>query len=253
MSPRYAPGMPTVILDARTAEPTTWPEGAHRADLERHLATPADAAHGGRHPLPPLAEWLHTVARWGIAPDTDVVVTDDQDGGLAAARCWWMLRAIGHERVTVVPFADLDLPLTDVPTPLTRAAPYPGPTDWLWPTVDVDEVDRRRDDPAWRVLDARSADRFRGEVEPIDPVAGHIPGARNLPWQETTDPEVFRARYDAVVGDVPAERVIVHCGSGVTACHTLLQLDRLGRPPAALYVGSWGEWCRQGRPIGTGA
>jgi len=239
----------TVILDARKTAGTTWPEGSHRADLEVHLSAPDDATHGGRHPLPPLADWCATLGRWGIDPDTDVLVTDDLHGGLAAARCWWMLRAVGHSRVQVVPLDQLDVPMTDAPTPRAHAGPYPNPGAWQWPTVDVDEVERRRRDPSWRVLDARSPDRFHGETEPIDPVAGHIPGAHNLPWPDTTELPVFRERLAAVLGDTPLERVIVHCGSGVTACHTLLQLDRLGLGPAALYVGSWSEWCRQGRPI----
>jgi thiosulfate/3-mercaptopyruvate sulfurtransferase len=244
--------MPPVILDARPTRGATWPVGAHRADLERDLSAPSDPARGGRHPLPSLPDWLATLGRWGITPDTDVVVTDDQHGGLAAARCWWMLRAVGHTRVTVVPMEALGLPMTDVPSPTAPTAPYPDPGAWRWPTVDVEEVERRRTDPGWRVLDARAAERFRGEVEPLDPVAGHIPGAVNVPWGETTDLEVARERLQAALGDTPAERVLVHCGSGVTACHTLLQLDRLGMGAPALYVGSWSEWCRQGRPIGTG-
>lgn len=239
----------TVILDARKTAGTTWPEGAHRADLEVHLSAPGDAATGGRHPLPALSDWCATLGRWGIDPDTDVLVTDDLHGGLAAARCWWMLRAVGHTRVRVVPLDQLDVPMTDTPTPPASSAPYPNPGAWQWPTVDVEEVERRRLDPSWRVLDARSPERFRGETEPIDPVAGHIPGAHNLPWPDTTELPVFQQRLEAVLGDTPLDRVIVHCGSGVTACHTLLQLDRLGLGPAALYVGSWSEWCRQGRPM----
>lgn len=234
----------TVLLDARKNAATTWPEGAHRAELERDLSAPGDPADGGRHPLPPLAEWCATLGRWGITPDTEVLVFDDQHGGLAAARCWWMLRAVGHERVRVADLADLDLPQTDRPTPPVEAPAYPA-TAWCLPTVDAATVDARRADPAWRVLDARAAPRFRGEVEPPDPVAGHIPGAINVPWEETVDLEIARARLADALGDVPPERVIVHCGSGVTACHTLLQLHRLGLDGAALYVGSWSEWCRQ--------
>jgi len=115
------------------------------------------------------------------------------------------------------------------------------------PAVSVDEVEARRTDPTWRVIDARSAPRFRGEIEPIDPIAGHIEGAINVPWQETTDLAVAKARLARALGDVPPERTVVHCGSGVTACHTLLQMHRLGLDGARLYVGSWSEWCRQHR------
>lgn len=116
----------------------------------------------------------------------------------------------------------------------------------------MSEVDARRNDPSWKILDVRAANRFRGETEPIDPVAGHIPGAVNLPYTENLgkSPEELRAMYEELMGDVPPERLIVHCGSGVTACHTLLALETAGLHGAALYVGSWGEWCRNGMPIG---
>ena len=102
------------------------------------------------------------------------------------------------------------------------------------------------------MLDVRSTPRFRGDTEPIDPVAGHIPGAVNLPYTENTgkSPEELRQMYEQFLDGVPPERLIVHCGSGVTACHTLLALDRAGLHGASLYVGSWGEWCRNGMPIG---
>jgi thiosulfate/3-mercaptopyruvate sulfurtransferase len=123
---------------------------------------------------------------------------------------------------------------------------------WQLPTVTLDEVDARRNDPSWRVLDVRATPRFRGDTEPIDPVAGHIPGAVNLPYTENLgkSPEELRAMYEELLGGVPPERLIVHCGSGVTACHTLLALDRAGLHGASLYVGSWGEWCRNDMPVG---
>ncbi len=242
----------TLILDARKASPTSWPVGSHRADLERDLSAPADPADGGRHPLPALEAWLVTLGLWGITPDTHVVVTDDLQGGLAAARCWWMLRAVGHDRVRVAPLSELSVAMTDTPTHTTAVGPYPNPGGWQWPMADVEEVERRRADPTWRIVDARAEERFRGDTEPLDPVAGHIPGAVNVPWGETLELEVARERLQTALGDTPAERVIVHCGSGVTACHTLLQLDRLGTGTPALYVGSWSEWCRQSRPVGKG-
>jgi thiosulfate/3-mercaptopyruvate sulfurtransferase len=120
----------------------------------------------------------------------------------------------------------------------------------------MEQVDALRHDPSWRVLDVRAAARFRGETEPIDPVAGHIPGAINLPYAENLDatghfksPEVLRRMYEELFGGVPPERVIVHCGSGVTACQTLLALDMAGLRGASLYVGSWGEWCRNDKPV----
>jgi thiosulfate/3-mercaptopyruvate sulfurtransferase len=118
----------------------------------------------------------------------------------------------------------------------------------------MERVDAVRNDDAWRVLDVRSTERFRGETEPIDPVAGHIPGAINLPFAENLErgrfksPAVLREEYQTLFGDTPVERVVVHCGSGVTACHTLLALEHAGLGGAALYVGSWSEWCRNDKP-----
>ena len=237
--------MNTVILDARSREAyeAGHIEGALHADLETQLSAPGDPAKGGRHPLPPIEQWLAQVAAWGITPETRVIVYDDQDGANAAARAWWMLRAIGHENVEVL----------NAPSPLSPPAGRgDGGEGWQLPTVTMAQVDALRRDPSWKVLDVRSTPRFRGDTEPIDPVAGHIPGAVNLPYTENTgkSPEELRQMYEQFLDGVPPERLIVHCGSGVTACHTLLALDRAGLHGASLYVGSWGEWCRNGMPIG---
>ena len=241
--------MNTVILDARprAAYDAGHVEGAIHADLERHLSAPGDPAKGGRHPLPPLERWLAQVAEWGITPSTQVLVYDDQDGANAAARAWWMLRAIGHENVEVLSAAQRSAGVPPAVPAASRAAASGGWAEtWQLPTVTIDEVDRLRTDPDWRVLDVRSPERFRGETEPIDPIAGHIPGAVNLPYTENTGktPEQLRAMYEDLLQGVPPERLIVHCGSGVTACHTLLALDKAGLRGASLYVGSWSEWCR---------
>ena len=122
------------------------------------------------------------------------------------------------------------------------------------PAVDLPRIDALRRDAAWKVLDVRSRERFRGETEPIDPIAGHIPGAVNLPFAENLEngrfksAQTLRAMYEEVLGGTPPERLIVHCGSGVTACHTLLALEAAGLEGASLYVGSWGEWCRNDLP-----
>jgi thiosulfate/3-mercaptopyruvate sulfurtransferase len=141
------------------------------------------------------------------------------------------------------------LPAPAAPPP--PAPPYPGDR-WLWPTVSFEEVDRLRLDPDWKVLDVRSRPRYQGATEPIDPVAGHIPGALNLPFAENLDaqgrfksPEALRALYLEFLAGTAPGHLVVHCGSGVTACHTLLALDRAGLGGAALYVGSWSEWCRR--------
>lgn len=239
--------MNTVILDARPRQAYEAGHlgGAIHADLETQLSGAsgnADPARGGRHPLPPIERWLRQVAEWGITPETRVVIYDDQQGANAAARAWWMLRAIGHENVEVLGVA---------PAPPSPAA-RPYATSWLLPTATMEEVDALRRDPSWKVLDVRAAARYRGETEPIDPVAGHIPGAVNLPYMENVgkSPAELRAMYENLLGGLPPERLIVHCGSGVTACQTLLALDRAGLHGAALYVGSWGEWCRNDKPVG---
>jgi thiosulfate/3-mercaptopyruvate sulfurtransferase len=247
-----------VILDAR---PRAQYEAEHiagaiHADPDRHLAAPHDAANGGRHPLPRLEQWLQQLGAWGIGPETKVVIYDDAFGANAAARAWWMLRAVGHEDVAVLDggLRASDLPRsTEEPQPEPRAA-YPA-RGWQRPVADMREVDARRDDPQWKVLDVRSAERYRGETEPIDPIAGHIPGAVNLPYFENLADGVhfknaaaLRAQYEQLLGDTPVERLIVHCGSGVTACHTLLALEAAGLNGASLYVGSWSEWCRNDRP-----
>ena len=241
--------MNVVILDARSRD--AWEaghlEGAIHADPERQLAAPGDPAKGGRHPLPPLDQWLRQVAEWGITPETRVLVYDDQNGANAAARAWWMLRAIGHEHVEVWS-AEAAPPHCDSRESESGgvASALPTPDTWQLPTVTMEQVDRLRTDPNWRVLDVRSRERFRGETEPIDPIAGHIPVAINLPYTENIgkSPEELRAMYEELLGGVPPERLVVHCGSGVTACHTLHALDKAGLHGASLYVGSWSEWCR---------
>lgn len=253
--------MHVVILDARTPEAYAAGhlEGAIHADLETQLSSASvnpDPARGGRHPLPPLERWLRQVAEWGITPATHVVVYDDAQGANAAARAWWMLKAIGHEDVEVLTeWRGTDVRMLASPgSAAERRGPVP---DWQLPTVTMEQVDRLRTDPDWRVLDVRAAPRYRGETEPIDPVAGHIPGAVNLPFADNLDaegrfkaPHVLRRLYDDLLDGVRPERLIVHCGSGVTACHTLLALEKAGLPGASLYVGSWGEWCRNDMPVG---
>ena len=241
--------------------------GAVRVDMDRDLSRAGEADHdparGGRHPLPALRRWLETVGRWGIGPDTPVVVYDAQ-GGANAARAWWMLRAIGHPRVVVLdgglPAAQAaGLPLSTEAPPVEDLGAYPT-LHWQLTTVDIDVVESlaKRDD--WRVLDVRAAVRYRGETETLDPVAGHIPGARNLPFSENLREDgrfkpraELRAQYEAFLGGLPVEHLVVHCGSGVTACHTLLALEQAELPGAALFVGSWSEWCRSGKPQATGA
>jgi len=244
-------------------------EGAVHADLDRELAGDAsDPTHGGRHPLPTLAQFAQTLGGWGITEHTPVLIYDAQGGANAAARLWWMLRAVGHRPVWVLDGGYAAAVGAGLPTSTERAtstknatsaksatnapaAAYPVPADWALPTVDLGTVFHARLDPIWRVLDVRSGARFRGEVEPIDPIAGHIPGAQNVFFEENLDAsgrflgaDALREKYRALLGELGPEQLIVHCGSGVTACHTLLALARAGLDGASLYVGSWSEWCR---------
>ena len=241
--------------------------GALHADLNRHLSTASDPgfdpARGGRHPLPEPARFAAQLGAWGIGPDTEVVAYDASGGGNAAARLWWMLRALGHRRVWVLD-GGLDAALAaglaltpEVVLPPLRT-PYPA-SAWTWPLATQDEVEHRRRDATCKVLDVRAAERFSGASETLDPIAGHIPGALNAYWGDNLGPDgrfkpaaELRDRYLALLDEVPPERLTVHCGSGVTACHTLLALAHAGLPGAALYVGSWSEWCRSGRERATG-
>ncbi|HJW08030.1 MAG TPA: sulfurtransferase [Holophagaceae bacterium] len=256
------------LLDVRSAAAYTegHVEGALHADMDRDLsramAPDHDPARGGRHPLPPLKAWLGTLGRWGIGPGTPVVVYDDQRGA-NAARAWWMLRAVGHERVVVLDGGlqaaqEAGLALgTDLPV-VEDLGPYPA-LHWQLTTVDIDVVESLARHADWKVLDVRATARYRGETEPLDPVAGHIPGARNLPFTENLGAggrfkpkEELLAQYEAFLDGTPPERLVVHCGSGVTACHALLALEQAGLPGAALFVGSWSEWCRSGKPQAKG-
>ena len=230
--------------------------GARHAQLERDLSAPVhDPAHGGRHPLPRAEEFAATLGRWGIAPGSRVVAYDDQNGANAATRLWWMLRAIGHRDVQVVDgglaaLREAGFTLTTEPPVPTALPPYPG-AGLVQGLADIDEVERARGAANRRLIDVRAAFRFRGDSEPFDPIAGHIPGARNAPFADNLradgtfkSADELRALLARVLDGVAPDHAIVHCGSGVTACHTLLALERAGLHGARLYVGSWGEWCR---------
>jgi thiosulfate/3-mercaptopyruvate sulfurtransferase len=239
-------------------------EGALHVDLDQELASkPANPARGGRHPLPSPEAFAAVLGRLGIVPATRVVVYDDKGGANAASRFWWMLKAVGHEDVRVLD-GGLDAALAaGVPagTHCPRPAECPAYRfeHWRRPTASVDEVASAARDPSCLVIDVRDAVRYRGESEPIDPLPGHLPGAINVPFSSNLGPdgrflpsEELARKYRAVIGDRDTSKVIVHCGSGVTACHTLLALEHAGIVGPKLYVGSWSEWSRSGRPIAKG-
>lgn len=234
-------------------------------NLETELsAKQPNAAEGGRHPLPTPLSFAKQVATWGITPETRVVIFDDKGGANAAARAWWMFRALGHQFVAVldgglaaVP-ADFQLPPTVFAAGGDRGSVYSH--NWLLPTTTMLEVEQAVADSNRLVVDVREGYRFRGESEPIDLVAGHIPGAVNCSYIENLDsegkflpPHQLRAKYQELFNGRAPEQVIVHCGSGVTACHTLLALSVAGLDGSHLYVGSWSEWSRNDKPMATGS
>lgn len=258
-----------LILDVRPrdAHEAGHLPGALPVDMEADLSTARapdhDPALGGRHPLPDPQDWAARLGAWGIHPDTPVVVHDEVQGASGAARAWWMLRAAGHRPVAVLDGGLQAALAAGIPLVECAAKPKPRPpypfVEWLLPLADLEDVANIRQLPDWALLDVRAPERYRGEVEPLDPVAGRIPGARNLYYGRNLDasgrfraPGELRDMYLGFLGKVPRHRTVVHCGSGITACHTLLALEVAGLPGAALYAGSFSEWCRSGQPVARG-
>jgi thiosulfate/3-mercaptopyruvate sulfurtransferase len=241
------------LPNAQFADVETALSGAKRGD---------DGAFRGRHPLPRREVFIEQLRAWGINDDTQVVAYDAH-GGMFAARVWWMLRWVGHEAVAVL---DGGLPAWQaaghaVPTavPAERAPGTITLREALVGTVDVTEVVQNVEHGGKTIVDARAPDRFRGENETIDPVGGHIPGAKNRFFKDNLQadgrfkaPEQLKAELGATVGD--PSQAIMQCGSGVTACHNVLALEVAGMTGAALYPGSWSEWSADpARPVATGA
>lgn len=259
-----------IVLDCRPGG--AWAQGhfagALDADLDRFLSTASDPgfdpAEAGRHPLPAFERWAVQLGAWGIGPQTPVLVYDGARGEMGACRAWWMLKASGHGPVEVLEGGieagkAQGLVWTTEPTPSRPVAPYPG-SGWLWPTVDADDVARALDHPRGLVIDVRAPERWRGEVEPLDPVVGRIPGSTNVFLGRNLGadgrflaPDALAAIYRPLVEGVDPGHTVVHCGSGVSACATLYAFHKAGLPVPALYVGSYSQWCRSGRPVARGA
>lgn len=226
--------------------------GAVYAHLNADLSSTVIPGVTGRHPLPTPEVAATTFGHLGIAPGMQVVAYDDMGGALAAARLWWMLRWLGHDSVAVLDGGWQGWQRQTLPA---RSGIETRPPQTFRPRVrpeqmvNADQVDAMRQDHTARVLDARSADRYRGENETIDPVAGHIPGAVSAPFANnlTQDgnfaaPEQLKAHYRQLLGNTSPENVAVYCGSGVTAIHNILAMKVAGLGDAKLYPGSWSEW-----------
>lgn len=230
-------------------------DGAFYLDLNTDLADIGDFAVGGRHPLPTLKHFSEVLTKYGVTKDSHVIVYDDKNGSNAAARFWWMLKSIGHKMVQVLN-GGYDAAIkagfnvsSEVPVP--QAAELYQITEWHLPLAEINEVEVAANSDDHVVIDVRDANRFAGLTEPIDLIAGHIPGAINIPFTENLDvsgrfltPELLNEKYSKALAAYENEKVIVHCGSGVTACHTLLAMDYAGLEIPKLYVGSWSEWSR---------
>ncbi len=232
--------------------------GALYVHLERDLSGPK-TGHNGRHPLPERAALATRAGSWGVAPGVQVVAYDAQ-GGPYAARAWWLLRWLGHAEAAVLDGGAAAWhagggETTTTFTPATAQAPYPAAAAAM-PTIDAATLLQRLGQ--LRLFDARAAERFRGDVEPLDPVAGHIPGATlrffkdNLQADGRFKPAAqLKAEFEALGS---ADSAVVHqCGSGVTACHNLLAMAHAGLGLTTLYAGSWSEWCSDpARPVARG-
>jgi 3-mercaptopyruvate sulfurtransferase SseA len=257
-----------VLIDARAginAEENYQNEhlkDARFVDLNKDLATVEDPANGGRHPLPSLEKFSQVLSKIGISPSSHVIIYDDKNGSNAAARFWWMLRSINHEKVQVLngglqAAIKVGFPVSSELETVEPTEKYPI-SEWSLAQADMEEVEKARNNKENIVIDVRDKNRFDGLTEPLDLIAGHIPGAINVPFSENLNedgfyksPEVLAKKYNEIIGDKKPDNVIVHCGSGVTACHTLLAMDYAGIPIPKLYVGSWSEWSRNDRELAT--
>lgn len=238
-------------------------EGAQFADLERDLSGPVTKGVTGRHPLPDPDELIERLRGWGINNDSDVVLYDDGPGAFAA-RAWWLLAWLGKRDGVFVLDGGLKawhtagFPLNLDSVRLPRGHFDGAPDNQL--LIKAQALQKRLNDPALTLIDARALPRFRGEVEPIDPVAGHIPGAQCAAFGENLDSsgrflpvEHLKQRFAEKLGDRSPDELVAYCGSGVTACHNLFALALAGYPLGKLYAGSWSEWINDPqRGVATG-
>ncbi|MCL1909142.1 MAG: sulfurtransferase [Holophagaceae bacterium] len=247
-----------ILLDCRPFEDYEFChlDGAIHVDIDSALSSATEPGHdpakGGRNPLPKNKTWEKQLRQWGVRQDSTVVAYDNAFGAEGAARAWWMLAASGIKAAILDGGWDAAI---KAHLPISEEVPLPAPsaiefTDWLLPTLDIEAVAKLHRNPEWLLLDSRAPERWRGEIEPFDPIPGHIPGSINVHFKENLkdgrfkQPEELRSMYMQIFGGIPPGRVIASCGSGMTACHTLLALHHAGLDGASLFVGSYSEWCR---------
>jgi len=252
----------------------TNPKAGHESYLEGHIpsAIYVDVDHdlasekngqNGRHPLPTLEQWLKTCVSLGITKDSNIVIYDNQSC-MYAVRMWWMLRATGHNHVRLLNggyaswlAAGFASEKTDNLRPNTPAASTNSSTAAYKDAMLASDVLENLSSKKFVVLDARSADRFRGENETLDPVGGHIPGAINRFFKNNLDTngqfktaEVLAKEFKDLLGETPSQSIIHQCGSGITACHNMFAMELAGMSSSMIYPGSWSEWCADpARPI----
>lgn len=237
-------------------------DGALFVDLNIELADiKNDLSMGGRHPLATIKQFSKTLKRLGISEKSHVVIYDDKNGAIAS-RFWYMLKSIGHEKVQVLDGGfqkaiKEGFPANSKVETANKTDNY-SITEWKLPQAHLDEIEIASQNNKYIIIDVREADRFNGINEPLDLIAGHIPGAINVPFSENLNrdglfksPQDLRIKYQTVLKNKGTDKIIVHCGSGVTACHTLLAMDCAGLEIPKLYVGSWSEWSRNNKKMIT--
>ena len=235
--------------------------GAVFANIDTQLSG-TKTGFNGRHPLPRRNDLIEAFRAWGINNDTQIVAYDAQ-GGQFASRLWWLARWLGHRSVALLDGGwskwSSETRLTSREVPIRPRGNFTA-SDSMMPLVSVQQVLQQLEASDRILLDARTPERYRGEQEPIDPVAGHIPGARNRPWQQNLNadqtfksPSELRAEFNTLLGEQAPSQVAHQCGSGVTACHNVFAMELAGLPGSALYGGSWSEWVADpARPVATG-